>query len=219
MPGVSKTDGWVLLMECHDVAELHALRAALEARGVPCQIHGEHTHGIMGAFNGGVARSRVLVPAPALELARTLVQDIVGPFDEQAADEPDDPEESPFRRQGERTPTPAGDHEPDDPPTPALKSYARLVLVVFLGLGPFLGLGHLYAGRNTRAGLLLLATLLATPAALSGAWWARWMLAGVWLTDVIGGALGIAAHNRRVQAATPRVLAGATPQQRAAIDR
>lgn len=197
---MSEIDGWVLLMECHDVAELHALRAALEARGVPCQVHGEHTHGIMGAFHGGMARSRVLVPAPALAVARTLVQDIVGPFDERAEEEEEEvADESPFRRPGEQTPEHAREAERDEPALRP-KSYARLVLVVFLVVGPFLGLGHVYAGRNVQAGLLVLITLIAAPAALGGAAWGQGLLAGVWLADVIGGALGIAAHNRRARA-------------------
>jgi hypothetical protein len=211
---MSDASGWVLLVECHDVAELHALRAALEARGVPCQVQGEHTHGIMGAFQGAAVRSRVLVPAPALAVARTLVTDIVGPFDaEPAAAEDDTAEESPFRRPGERTPEVEAEAE-ESPTAPALraKSYGRLLLVVLLVVGPFIGLGHVYAGLNTRAGALLLLTVFSLPAALSGAVWAQGALAGVWLADVVGGALGIAAHNRRVQAATasaaPPALAG-----------
>lgn len=200
---MSESDGWVLLVECHDVAELHALRAALEARGVPCQVRGEHTHGIMGAFHGAMVSSRVLVPAPALDVARALVKEIVGPFDDMPAEE-DDADASPFRTAAELTP----EHEPeqDGPPTPALKSYTRLLLVVFLVVGPFLGLCHIYAGRNVRAGLLVLVTLFAAPMALGGAVWAPWVLAGVWLADVVGGVLGVAGHNRRISAASPGVI-------------
>ena len=201
--------GWVLLVECHDVAELHALRAALESRGVPCRVLGEHTHGIMGAFHGAMVRSRVLVPAPALEVARELVKDIVGPFDSSSSAEDDADDESPFRRPAEPTPEYERE-EPSTPPALRLKSYSRLLLVVFLAVGPLLGLGHLYAGRNVQAGVLALVTLFALPAALGGAAWALGALAGVWLADVVGGALGIAAHNRRVRAATSS--AGAAPR-------
>ena len=191
--------GWVLLVQCQDVAELHAVRATLEDSGVPCPVLGEHTHGIMGAFHGAAVRSRVLVPAPALAVARTLVQDIVGPFDGQAAT-PDEPaDESPFRRSAEILQ--ADDAEPPEPPAVRLKSYSRLLLVALLVLGPFIGLGHVYAGRNARAGILLLVSVFALPAALSGAGWAQGALAGVWLTDIVGAALEIAAHNRRVTAA------------------
>lgn len=202
--------GWVLLVQCHDVAELHALRAALEARGVPCRVQGEHTHGIMGAFHGAAIRSRVLVPAPALAVARALVKDIVGPFDEQPAAADNAEGESPFRRPAELSPEHehADEHADElEAPMLRLKSYTRLLLVVFLAVGPLLGLGHLYAGRNVRAGLLALLTLFALPGALHGAWWAQLALAGVWLADVVGGALGIAAHNRRVRAATSSVVA------------
>lgn len=204
------TDGWVLLTECHDVAQLHALRAALEARGVPCRIEGEHTHGIMGAFHGAMVASRVLVPVPALPVARTLVADILGPFDEQAEDDELPADETPFRREADAiTDAIAEPAEPAEPPALQLRSYARLVLVVFLVIGPLLGLGHLHAGRNLQAGLLVLLTLFAAPAALGGAAWAQGVLAGVWIADVVGGALGIAAHNRRVRAAAPRAaLAG-----------
>ena len=51
-------------------------------------------------------------------------------------------------------------------------------------------------------------TLFAAPAALGGAAWAQGVLAGVWLTDVIGGAIGIAAYNRRLGRAA-RELGGA----------
>jgi hypothetical protein len=201
------TDGWVLLAECHDVAQLHALRAALEARGVPCRIEGEHTHGIMGAFHGAMVASRVLVPAPALPVARTLVEDIVGPFDEQPEDGEPPADDTPFRRDSDAIAEP--EREPAEPPALQLKSYARLVLVVFLVVGPLLGLGHIYVGRNLQAGLLVLITLFAAPAALGGAAWALGVLAGVWIADVVGGALGIAEHNRRVRAAAPRAaLAG-----------
>lgn len=199
---------WVVLVECHDVGELHALRALLEARGVPFRITGEHTHGIMGAFHGSMVRSRVLVPRPALAVARALATDIVGPFEDEPATEDVEPsDESPFRRPAE--PVPEHDREA---PAPRLKSYGRLLVVVFLVVGPFIGLAHIYAGRNLRAGLLALTTLVALPAALGGALWALLVLGGIWLTDLAGGAFGIAAHNRRVQqagtaaAATPRAL-------------
>ncbi|MBL8970600.1 MAG: DUF2007 domain-containing protein [Myxococcales bacterium] len=202
------TDGWVLLAECHDVAELHALRAALEARGVPCQVRGEHTQGIMGAFHGSTVNSRVLVPAPALAVARELARDIVGPFAEAPAEAEAEADESPFRRAGEAAPEAEEAREVEEAPPLRLKSYARLVMIVGLLVGPLFGLGHVYAGRNFAAGLLVLLTLFAAPAALGGAAWAQGVLAGVWLTDVIGGAIGIAAYNRRLGRAA-RELGGA----------
>jgi hypothetical protein len=202
---MSDVGDWVVLVECHDVGELHALRATLEAHGVPCRIHGEHTHGIMGAIHGSMVRSRVLVPRPALEVARELVTDIVGPFDEPSSVGADDDadDESPYRQAAELAPEPEHEAPERDPevPAPRLKSYGRLVLVVLLVVGPLFGLAHLYAGCNRQAGVLALFTLVAAPAAFQGASWALLLLAGIWLADIIGGALGIAEHNRRVQAA------------------
>lgn len=211
-------DAWVLLAECNDVAELHALRAALEARGVPCQVLGEHTHGIMGPIHGAMVRSRVLVPQPALALARQLAEDIVGPFDEAtprgADDDDDDP--SPFRRAAEVAEDDADDDDDErEPEAPALrlKSHGRLILVALLVVAPLFGLAHVYAGKGLRAGVLALASLFAIPAALGGATWAMAVLGAVWIADLVGGAVGIAAHNRLVQAAAakrsaPAIAAG-----------
>lgn len=203
---------WVLLVECHDVAELHALRATLESGGVPCRIEGEHTHGIMGAFHGAAVRSRVLVPRRALAVARTMVKDIVGPFDDEPSTEDDETrDESPFRRQGPELEESDQEGE-QDAPAPRLKSYARLTLVALLVVGPLIGLAHIYAGLNVRAGALALTTLVALPAALGGAPWALLMLVGVWVTDLVGGGLGIAAHNERVQRGVlPATSAGSGP--------
>jgi len=70
---MSDQDEWVRLIECNDVVELHTVRATLEARGVPCRVRGEHTHGIMGAMQGAVVRSRVEVPRWVPTVARELV--------------------------------------------------------------------------------------------------------------------------------------------------
>ncbi|MEZ4452675.1 MAG: DUF2007 domain-containing protein [Nannocystaceae bacterium] len=205
---------WVLLAECNDVAELHTLRAALEARGVPCRIEGEHTHGIMGPIHGAMVRSRVLVPAPALPVARALAAEVVGPFEDPALDgEPDDDEEdddaepSPFRRPGE----PLSPVDDDEPPAPRRKSATRLILVALLVVGPLFGLAHLYADRPVRAGVLALLSLFSLPAAIGGAPWAQVLLVAVWIADLVGGALGVAAYNR----ALPRSSdAGEAPQNR-----
>jgi TM2 domain-containing membrane protein YozV len=199
---------WVTLVECNDVAELHALRAALEAHGVPCQIQGEHTHGILGSFHGAMVRSRVLVPRAGLVVARQLAEDIVGPFDERPPDEQAEPDELPFRRSAEAASAGDDDDEPavDRAPSMRPKSYARLMLVACLIVAPFFGLAHIYAGRSARAGLLFVTSLVALPSAFQGATWALLVLAAVWVGDLVGGALGIAAHNRRLLAA-PR-LAG-----------
>lgn len=191
---------WVTLVECHDVAELHALRAALESSGVPCRIQGEHTHGIMGAIHGSMVRSRVLVPQPGLAVARRIAADIVGPFEHDPPPPEDPADPQPFRRAAE----PVADADDDDAPARPLaqrpKSYNRLILIAFLFIAPLLGLAHVYAGSNTRAGVLFVLSMLAIPMALRGESWALYMLAAIWLADILGGALAISAHNRRVAA-------------------
>lgn len=204
---MSDDHAWVTLVECNDVGELHALRAALEAHGVPCRTEGENTHGIMGAIHGSMVRSRVLVPRRGLMVARKLAEDIVGPFDEPSppsATDDDDVDESPFRRQAEAA-VEGEDDEPTPPPAMRPKSYSRLVLIAFMVVAPLFGLSHVYAGRNARAGVLLLLTVVALPQALFGAAWAWWMLVGIWLADILGGAVAIAEHNREL------ARAGATP--------
>lgn len=50
-------------------------------------------------------------------------------------------------------------------------------------------------------------SVLAITALYRGAWWAPSVLGVVWVVDMVGGAVGIAAHNRRVKA-----LAAANPE-------
>lgn len=217
---------WVLLVECSTMAELHTLRATLEARGVPCRLHGEHTHGVLGPIQGAAVRSRVLVPRRALAVARSLAEDIVGPFDERPEDEADDADASPFRTAAELAPEDYEDEEddehdehegsqptalaePDEPDEPrdpmALRprTYAALPLIVLTGVGPFLGFSHLYLGHSFRAAVLVLVSIVAFVASLGGVEWGGVLLGLVWLVDLVGGTLGIAAHNRRLAALAP----------------
>jgi hypothetical protein len=213
-------DEWVLLVECNDIAELHTLRATLEARGVPCRILGEHTHGVFGTLQGAAVRSRVLVPRQALRVARALAEDIVGPFDERPEPEDAALEASPFRTSAADDDEDDDDDDDDDddeddddaPPRGALarqrhayraavrpRSYATLLLIVLIG-GPLLGLSHVYVRRMARATLLALASLCAFAAWLTGAAWALPVLVTVPILDVLGGVLGVAAERRRVAA-------------------
>lgn len=191
---------WVLLVECYNVAELHTLRATLEAHGVPCRIHGEHTHGVFGAIHGAMARSRVLVPRRALAAARELAEDIVGPFDERPALADADADASPFRKAAELRAT-----DDAEPPAPRRKSYAVLLAAAVLMLTalPLAGLAHLYVHRNRRGGILLLVSVFSLAASLRGAWWGSLVLNLAWVADFIGGAVGIAAHNRRLEQLPP----------------
>lgn len=175
------------------MAELFTLRTTLDAHDVPFRVDGEHTHGMLGPIQGAMARSRVMVPRKALEAARALAEDIVGPFDERP---PDDEvvDGSPFRKPAEL----AAAHEPralvERP-----KSYAVLSLVGLLVVGPLFGCSHLYVGHNVRAGLLALTSVFSYIAMLRGSAWAPAVLGVVWVADLVGGAIGIAQHNRRVR--------------------
>lgn len=187
---------WVLLVECNDLAELHTLRASLEAHGIPCQVHGEHTHGILGPIQGAMIRPRVLVPRRALVHARELAEDVVGPFDEVLAEDDAADGEAPYRVAA--APVPAERERPA--PSVRPKSYAALVLVAFVVLPPLFGVSHLYVGRNTRAGILAAISVFAIAASFHGVLWTQAVLGMVWVLDLVGGAVGIAAHNRTVKA-------------------
>lgn len=213
---------WVLLVECNTMAELHTLRATLEARGVPCRLHGEHTHGVLGPIQGAAVRSRVLVPRRALAVARSLAEDIVGPFDEPPAADEDEAGASPFRTAAELGPDdydedddehdaaqphdPTALAEPDEPRDPRAlrpRTFAALPLIVLTGVGPFLGFSHLYVRHDARAVVLALVSIVAFVALVQGAQWAPAVLGLVWLMDLLGGTLGIAAYNRQLPALAP----------------
>ena len=211
---------WVLLVECSTMAELHTLRATLEARGVPCRVHGEHTHGVLGPIHGAMVRSRVLVPRRALKLARTLAEDIVGPFDERPElDDDDEADASPFRSSAELAPGEPDDvDEPDDddeassdrsdaldegrPRSLRPRSYAVLMLIALMG-GAFFGLSHLYVRRNGTALALATLGILAIVASVRGAGWAGIALPVIWVLDLAGGLHGVYADRRRHAALTP----------------
>lgn len=211
---------WVLLVECYTMAELHTLRATLEARGVPCRLHGEHTHGVLGPIQGAVARSRVLVPRRALAVARALAEDIVGPFDERPELDDEGTDLSPFRTAAEDdaedddehdASEPADDADPstapddDSMPTERPRSYLALgaVLVLMLASVPLAGLAHLYVHKNVRGGILLVLSIASVAAGLGGATWASALLTVLWGVDLVGGALGISAYNRRLRPVLP----------------
>lgn len=144
-----------------------------------------------------MVRSRVLVPQPALVVARRLTEAIVGPFDE--APPPDEVvHETPFRRSAEAV---AEDDEPASTVAASLrpKSYGRLLIVVLLVFAPLFGLGHVYAGKPARAGVLAVLTAAAIGPFFNGAVWARWLLVAIWVVDIVGAVVAIAAHNARVR--------------------
>ncbi len=206
---------WVLLVECSTMGELHTVRATLEARGVPCQLQGEHTHGVLGPLQGAPMRSRVLVPRRALSLARTLVEDIVGPFDERPElDDDEAAEASPFRTSAEIDPGDESDDRededeaegPDEPdalaerrgPLPLRpRSYKVLMLIALLG-GASLGLSHFYVRRPFIGGILATVAIFALAAMARGAEWAELVLGVVWIFDVVGGLNGVYDDNRRL---------------------
>ena len=189
---MSKHHDFVLLAECSNMVELHSLRATLEARGIPFQIQGEHTHSFLGPIQGAMVRSRVLVPLQALPIARNLTENILGPF---AEEQPEfaDVDESPFRKSAEQE---ADEIEPEVMVRP--KSYAVLLIIGMLVVAPLFGLAHIYVHRNTRAGILALISILSIALLIRGVLWATLLLVVVWVVDLTGGAFGISAYNRAI---------------------
>lgn len=185
---------WVLLCECWSVTELHTVRASLEAHGLPVQVQGAQTHGVLGMVQGAAVRSRILVPRAGLALARELAEEVIGPFDAQGEDD-GEVDGSPFRREG-ADPSTRSTGEAAAPPL-RRKSVAVVGVVGLLALMmlPCAGLAHIYIGRNLRGGLLLVLAVFAFAARLSGAGWSSLMLVGVGLADMIGGILGALQHN------------------------
>ncbi|MCH9679883.1 MAG: DUF2007 domain-containing protein [Deltaproteobacteria bacterium] len=189
---------WVLLCECRDVAELHTVRASLEARGVPVRIVGEHTHAALGMLQGAAIAPRVLVPESALATARGLVEDIMGPFAEPLVDDSGE-HDGPYRGvsgfdEGTRY----------TPPPPQPKSIAVISLIVLMfGIGPLLGLCHQYVGQARRGMVLAVVGIFAATVFLRGEQWAVGLLAIVWVSDVVGGVLGVLAYNAKLAASQP----------------
>ena len=194
---------WVLLVECYSVAELHTVRATLEARGVLCQIQGEHTHGVLGPLHSAMVPPRVCVPRAGLSLARELVEDIVGPFEQTEHDADDDAPGSPYRNVELEAPR----ESVEKAPPLARKSWGIIALGLFIPVLPLFGLTHLYAGKSFRAGVVLFFSVLILLVVPVGPLRAL-LLALAWGTDVIGGSLAIADHNRAVKA-----LEAATPDE------
>ncbi|MEM7155300.1 MAG: DUF2007 domain-containing protein [Myxococcota bacterium] len=196
---------WVLLVECHSIAELQTVRATLEARGVPCQIHGEHAYGVLGPLHGAMIPPRVFVPRAGLALAREVVEDIVGPFDQPEREGEDPAPGSPYRN---AEPVAANDGVEPTAQTKR-KSWGILPLILFIPFLPLFGVTHLHAGRSRRAGMLFFFSLLVVMLVPLGA--GRFLLlALMWVTDVLGGSILIADHNQAV-----RALEAARAQQEA----
>ena len=92
-------------------------------------------------------------------------------------------------------------------PPLARKSWGIIALGLFIPVLPLFGLTHLYAGKSFRAGVVLFFSVLILLVVPVGPLRAL-LLALAWGTDVIGGSLAIADHNRAVKA-----LEAATPDE------
>lgn len=196
-------DAFDLVCTCRNLAEVEAVRASLEAHGIPVRVDGIHLQGMLGALPGAAIQPRVMVPAPALGLARRLAADIVGPLE--GAEIDDDPGTgSPLRRAADDDETIAPeDDEDDDVPAPRRKAVAVVVLLAAMGLA--FGLAHVYVGMTRRGVALLVVAALALVAFLAGQPLGVVVLACVWITDVIGGLIGVIGWNRRVARLTAPV--------------
>ncbi|MCH9686339.1 MAG: DUF2007 domain-containing protein [Deltaproteobacteria bacterium] len=184
---------WVLLVECMGTVELHTVRATLETQGIPCRIQGEHTFGILGPVQGGIVRPRVLVPRRAVPAARAAVEDIVGPFDDSMANDDESELGSPYRNE-----TSSPRETAARPSAPRREPLVMPALLAMTGVAPLIGACHLYMGHYRRAATLILFSVIGMVAWAAGAPWALTILGAVWLADLVGGAMSIAAHNGRV---------------------
>ncbi len=201
-------DAFVELCTCVDGLTAHSVRAALEARGIPVVIQGGQTHDMLGPIAAPYMQPRVLVHPEDLSTAKVIAEDIVGRLD----DHPD-PESPPDRVDDPMRPIPSefasedddlDDLDEDDadedrdgdieatPPKP--KRYGVPLLLAFLGLG--LGLSHIYAGRGTIGGVLLLMALLGITLSISGQILGLFIVAVVWSVDLVGGLMAVARHNQ-----------------------
>ena len=211
--GMADGDTFVLLCECRNVGELQLVRAALQARGVPMRIDGETLHGVLGALHGAALAPRVLVPKMWLPTARSIAAEVVGPFEDaepegeatrarlslrEPAGEDDDDEPAPTDDDD--------DDEPDEVPAERRKFVGVPLLLALVGLA--IGFGHLYV-RKTGIGAALLFVFLAAFAAwIAGRSAALYVMAGVYVIDVVGGVLGVIRHNRALpQHERPAIVA------------
>lgn len=191
---------YVLLCECRNVGELHLVRAALQAHGVPLRVEGEAVHGVLGAIHGAAQMPRILVPPKWLQSAREIAADIVGPFDEAPADVDDEAPGSPFREGAAEDDAQA---EPDDEgPLERPKMHGVPLLLAMLGLA--VGLGHIYA-RRMRTGLFLLAfAIVGVVAMIGGRPWGVVVVVAVELTDLVGALVAVTMYNRALRARSAR---------------
>lgn len=95
------SDALVPLCNCSGISQAQAIRASLEARGVPTLIDGEHQRNILGMFGTAVAL-RIMVPRSQLRLAYQLAVEIIPDLPEPEFDEEHGdaarPEPLPLRR-------------------------------------------------------------------------------------------------------------------------
>ena len=165
-----------------DTVVLEATRASLEARGIDVWIHGQNLSAMVGVFERGSIAARVMVKRRDAALATTLAQEVMGALDGPALEEDD-----------------GDDSEGDAAPKEALakpKSAAIPVLLAMCGLG--LGLSHMYARRTTMGAVLIIVAIFAVGLVVGGQPLGRWVLAAVWIVDLVGGLAGVAAYNRQL---------------------
>ncbi len=196
---MSRDDRYVLLCRCRDAVEAQAVRAALDARGIPVRLEGEHMHGILGSLHGAMVQPRIMVPASALRIARTLAADIVGPFDDPGDDADEGDEGSPWRLPAAESDDAqlveiddTGDELEDSPPV-RRKSMGVVGILALMGLA--VGFAHIYVGHTGRGlALLVLAAFAVGSLIVGGPGMA--LLPVVWALDIVGGVVGVVRHNR-----------------------
>jgi hypothetical protein len=97
---VGVSDILVTLCSCQNIGEAYAIRASLEARGVPTLVDGEHQRGMLGL--GSAVALRIMVPRAQLrlayELALEIISDLPQPEFGDEAEEAAEREPMPLRR-------------------------------------------------------------------------------------------------------------------------
>ena len=197
-------DEFVCIGTSSDPMVIEAVRSSLEARGIPFTIHGAQATAMLGSFYGAPLASRVMVPRSHAAVAVELAEEVMGELDGVDGEVEDDghpTDDHPMRREP---------HDPEDEEdeeerqlvrSAKPKSIAIPVILAVVGIG--LGFSHIYAGRRTMGGILLLLALFGLGMSLGGNWLGPLLLAGVWLTDLVGGLLGVAAFNRAQRQLAP----------------
>ncbi len=190
-------DEFVCIGTSSDPMVIEAVRASLEARGIPFTIHGAQATAMLGSFYGAPLASRVMVPRSHAALAVELAEEVMGELDDvegELEDEEHPTDAHPMRREPEDEDELEDEEERrvDRPRKP--KSVAIPIILAVLGIG--IGFSNIYVGRPNMGGALILLAVLGLILSFGGNWIGLVLLAAVWTTDLVGGTIGVITYNR-----------------------